>query len=671
MFTKRLIILLFLIVQNSFAQNDEGWLIKTKDTTNYAGITLANGRIGIVPSFKPFQVNSIILNNVYERESELGVSKIVDAPNFLDMELFIDGELLTSENISDWSQSLNMKEASFTTSFKFKNKVKVSYTYYVLRNLQYVVLNDVTIETFMNVNLIVKGGISTSDAFKNELQSYRVLSDLETKMPILKTVSKTKFGKQTVAVSSSFIFNDEIQDINHFIKSKKQQGLLFKKSLKKNQLFNVKLVGSVCTTENFKDPENESERFVIYTTLNDINELIKQHKEDWATLWKSDIIIEGDSQSQLDIRLALYNLYAFAREDSNLSIAPMGLSSRGYNGHIFWDHEIWMFPPLLVLNQNIAKSTLNYRFNRLEKAKQRAINYGFKGAMFPWESDETGEEATPTWALTGTFEHHITADVGIAFWNYYRLTKDLNWLREKGYPMLKEVADFWVSRAVKNIDGTYSIKNVVGANEYAPNVNDNAFTNGSAKTVLAYAVKASEELNLPINQQWIQVAENLIIRKFNNGVTREHDTYNGEIIKQVDANLLAYPLEIVTDEISIEKDLNYYESKIAPEGPAMSYSVLAILYARLGNVEKAFELFKKCYEPNKREPFGVLSEKATSNNPYFATGAGGMLQTVLFGFGGLHITDEGLVQKDPVLPKQWKSLTIKGVGKSKETFLIE
>ena len=145
-------------------------------------------------------------------------------------------------------------------------------------------------------------------------------------------------------------------------------------------------------------------------------------------------LLRGDPESQRDVRLALYHLYAFSRENSRLSIAPMGLSSQGYNGHIFWDSELWMFPPLLALNQEFAKSMLDYRFDRLGKAAEKAANYGFKGAMFPWESDDTGEEATPTWALTGTFEHHITADVGIACWNYYRLTGDLAWLKSEGFP---------------------------------------------------------------------------------------------------------------------------------------------------------------------------------------------------------------------------------------------
>ncbi len=87
--------------------------------------------------------------------------------------------------------------------------------------------------------------------------------------------------------------------------------------------------------------------------------------------------------------------------------------------------------------------------------------------------------------------------------------------------------------------------------------------------------------------------------------------------------------------------------------------------------KKAFDLFKRAYEPNKRAPFGALAESAMSQNPYFATGAGGMLQSVIFGFAGLHITNDGIIQKDPCLPNQWKKLTIKGVGPQKQTYIVD
>ncbi len=675
---KRLAILLTMILSLSAIAQEKGWTISSGKVEKYTGIVTANGRIGILPEDKPFQTKSIILNNVYDKETPLGVSKILLGMNFANLDLEIDGEKITEANISDFEQVLDMKTAAFTTSFSFRDKAKITYTIYALRNVQYSGYVDIKLIPTKSISIKATGKISTPEEYLEPLSTFRVLQDLETTMPILQTVAKSRMGKHTVGTSATFIWHainstreHQRPKLIHEKVSEYDNRLSFEKELKKGEEFEFAWTGAECSTQDFEDPQTESERFVIFNLLTPREDLLDQHKKLWADLWEGDIIIEGNLQDQLDVRLALYHLYAFSRGDSDLSIAPMGLSSQNYNGHIFWDTELWMFPPLLMLNQDIARSLVNYRSDRLGKAKEKAINFGYKGAMFPWESDDTGEEATPAWALTGTFEHHITADVSIAFWNYYRVTKNLEWLRKKGYPLMKEVADYWVSRSTKNEDGSHSIKNVVGANEFAPNVDDNAFTNGSAITALEFAALAANKVGEKPNPEWVEVASKIRILKFPDGTTKEHATYDGERIKQADVNLLTYPLDVVNDETTVLKDLKYYEPKLAEEGPAMGQSVFAVIYARLGNAKEAYRLFRRSYEPNKRPPFGALAEAATSDNPYFATGAGGMLQVVLFGFGGLDITDEGILQKNPILPKEWKSLTLKGVGPGRKTYKVE
>ena len=673
-------LLLFFIISSSYltAQNN-GWQISTKESSDYTGIAIANGRIGMLTSSKPFQIQHIVLNNVYDVDPNLKVSQILHGMNFGNLDMYIDGEKVTEDNISNWQQTMDMKNAALTTSFEYKDKAKISCTIYALRNLQYTGYIDISVQATKDIDVKVSGKILIPKEYQTPVNTFQVLKDLETTMPILQSVAKSPFGKHLVSTSSTFIWHKinssrehQRPELKHEIISDYENTLSFDYSIKKNENLDFAWTGAECTTKDFADPKSESERMVIFNLLNSKEVLLAQHKAQWNKLWQGDIVIEGDLQSQQDVRLALYHLYAFGRGDSNLSIAPMGLSLQTpYNGHIFWDTELWMFPPLLMLNQDIARSLVNYRSDRLEPAKKRAINYGYKGAMFPWESDDTGEEATPPFALTGPFEHHITADIGIAFWNYYRVTKDKKWLTEKGYPLMKEVADFWVSRVILNNNGSYSIDNVVGANEFAPNVNDNAFTNGAAITALEFATKAAMEIGVTPNPEWKFVSEKIKILKFKDGTTKEHENYEGEIIKQADVNLLSFPLNIVSDKETILKDLKYYEPKLSKEGPAMGKSIFSILYARQGDVSNAYRLFKESYIPNQQTPFGALSEVATSNFSYFATGAGGMLQSVLFGFGGLEFTDNGIVQKNPILPKEWKSLTIKGVGKSKKTFRIE
>jgi trehalose/maltose hydrolase-like predicted phosphorylase len=292
--------------------------------------------------------------------------------------------------------------------------------------------------------------------------------------------------------------------------------------------------------------------------------------------------------------------------------------------------------------------------------------------MFPWESAESGVEETPVWALSGPFEHHITACVAIAAWNYYCVTQDKTWLRDKGWPILSATADFWSSRVERNGPGKFDINNVVAADEWAENVDNNAFTNAAAKANLQHATEAAAILGLNADHDWMNVAKNIPILKMEDGVTREHAAYKGEGIKQADVNLLAYPLKEITDPVLVKKDLEYYVSRVPNQGtPAMTQAVFALLYARLGNAEKAFHWFKDGYVPNLNPPFKVIAETKGGTNPYFATGAGGILQSMLMGFGGLDITSKGIVQLRSKLPASWKSLTLTGIGPAKKTFVVK
>jgi trehalose/maltose hydrolase-like predicted phosphorylase len=450
--------------------------------------------------------------------------------------------------------------------------------------------------------------------------------------------------------------------------------LKFSKQLKEGETYRYSIAGSSITSAHHDDPLNEAERLTIYAKLEGRERLLQFHNKAWDDLWSSRIIIEGDpataGQDQQDINSMLYHLYSFTREGTALSPSPMGLSGLGYNGHVFWDTELWMYPALLVLKPELAKSMVEYRYQRLEAAKRNAFSKGFKGAMFPWESAETGVEETPVWALSGPFEHHITSCVAIAAWNYYCVTQDKVWLKEKGYPILSATADFWASRVERNGPGKYDIKNVVAADEWAENVDNNAFTNAAAKANLQFATEAAKLLGVIPNADWMNVANNIPVLKFPDGVTREHATYNGEGIKQADVNLLAYPLKEVKDVTAIRKDLEYYEQRVPNEGtPAMTQAVFTTLYARLGDATKAYHWFKDAYIPNLNPPFRVIAETKGGTNPYFATGAGGILQSVLMGFGGLEITPTGITQIKTVLPANWKTVTITGVGVQKKTFV--
>lgn len=674
---KRLFCSLLAILLVVIAAAQDPWKISASnfDPRNYYGITVANGMIGIVSSPEPFKVKDVVLAGAYDQYGRGRVSNFLRSFNLLNMNLDIDGRRVDASTAKNMVQELDMRKAAFTTKFDVGDKASVQYTYYSLRHLPYTVLMDVAITPKKDITIGGASVMEAPDALRDVQNYYNEIDRPHVTISLLTSSAKSPTGKLLMCASNTFLFGEahgKEPRVIHEMWDNNMHLLKFNKQLKAGETYRFSIAGSSITSAHHDDPLNEAERLTIFAKLEGRDRLLQFHHQAWDKLWESDIQIEGDVEAQQDVRSMLYHLYSFVREGNAYSPSPMGLSGLGYNGHVFWDTELWMYPSLLVLQPGMAKSMIEYRFKRLEAAKRNAFSKGYKGAMYPWESAETGVEETPVWALSGPFEHHITACVGIAAWNYYCVTQDKQWLREKGWPILQATADFWASRVERNGPGKYDINNVVAADEWAENVNNNAFTNAAAKANLQFATEAAKLLGVTADPDWAHVASNIPILKFADGVTREHASYNGEGIKQADVNLLAYPLKEVTDPKAIKKDLNYYETRVPNEGtPAMTQAVFSLLYARLGDADKAHHWFRDAYIPNLNPPFRVIAETKGGTNPYFATGAGGIIQAMLMGFGGLEITPQGITQLKSVLPAKWKSLKITGVGPEKKTFVVK
>lgn len=664
---------LFLLFTLTITAQDPWTITASKiDPANYYGITVANGMIGVVSSPEPFKVKDVVLAGAYDLYGRGRVSNFLRSFNLLNMYLEVDGKRISSNDATNMKQQLDMHHASFTTSFNYGDKADVSYTYYSLRQLPFTVLMDVSITAKKDITINSASVMEAPDALKEVQNYYNEIDRPHVVISLLTSTAKSPTGKLQMCASNTFLFSEkhgEEPRVIHEMWDNNMHLMKFSKKIKAGETYHFSIAGSSITSAHHDDPLNEAERMTITAKLEGRDRLIAFHNKAWDEIWKSDITIDGDPQAQQDIHSMMYHLYSFVREGTALSPSPMGLSGLGYNGHVFWDTELWMYPAILVLHPEMAKSLVEYRFQRLGAARQNAFNHGFKGAMFPWESAGTGVEETPVWALSGPFEHHITACVGIAAWNYYCVTQDKDWLREKGYPLLKETAMFWASRVERNGPGKYEIKNVVASDEWAENIDNDAFTNAAAKAVLQHATEAAMLLGIKPDADWMIVANNIPVLKMDNGVTREHGSYNGEGIKQADVNLLAYPLKEITDAKQIRKDLEYYETRVPNEGtPAMTQGVFTLLYSRLGDGAKAYHFFQDAYLPNLNSPLRVIAETKGGTNPYFATGAGGILQSVLMGFGGLEITSKGIVQIKTALPPSWKSVTLTGIGVDKKTF---
>ena len=155
----------------------------------------------------------------------------------------------------------------------------------------------------------------------------------------------------------------------------------------------------------------------------------------WRRRWETDIEIHGNPDLQRVVRSMLFYLLASGGEGTGMGIPPMGLSSGGYYGHVFWDSDTWMFPSLLVTHPDVAHSLVDFRGRTLAAARANARANGYQGAMYPWEADERGQETTPTFAIQNAkMEIHVNGDVALAQWQYYLATGDSTWLAVEGLP---------------------------------------------------------------------------------------------------------------------------------------------------------------------------------------------------------------------------------------------
>ena len=673
-------ILLFSVVTDRAAAQSmhaDPWVITADsvDPNNYYGITVANGMIGIVSAPEPFRVKDVVLAGTYDLYGRGRVSNFLRSFNLLNMHFEVDGHQIDSKDAVHMTQSLDMQRAGFTATFDYLDKATISYSYYALRQLPFTVLMDITVQAKKDIEITPATVMEAPDALRDVQNYFNEIDRPHVLISLLTSSARSPTGKLLLCASNTFIFEEahtQEPRVIHEMWDNNMHLMKFSKKIKAGATYRFSIAGSSITSAQHDDPLNEAERLTIFAKLEGRSRLLQFHEKAWADLWKSDILVDGDEQVQQDIHSMLYHLYSFSREGTSLSPSPMGLSGLGYNGHVFWDADLWMFPAVLVLHPEIARSMIEYRFERLEPAKQNAFAHGYKGAMFPWESAASGVEETPVWALSGPFEQHITACVGLSAWNYYCVTQDKKWLLEKGWPLLSATAAFWASRVERNGPGHYDIKNVVAADEWAENVDNDAFTNAAAKMLLTHAGEAARILGYIPDPDWANVAANIPILSLPDGVTREHGSYNGEGIKQADVNLLAYPLKLVTDPARIKKDLLYYQARVPDEGtPAMTQAIFALLYARIGDGNTALRFFKEGYLPNLNPPFRVIAETKGGTNPYFATGAGGLVQCLLMGFGGLDITPSGIVQIPSRLPTSWKKLTITGVGPLKKNYSVK
>ncbi len=280
----------------------------------------------------------------------------------------------------------------------------------------------------------------------------------------------------------------------------------------------------------------------------------------WKELWERiDIRIDGDRESQKLVRLHLYHMMVSASPHHaglDSGIPPRGLHGEAYRGHIFWD-ELYILPLYDLHFPEVTKSVLMYRYRRLDAARAYAREYGYEGAMFPWQSGSDGREETQIIHLNplsgewgddySSLQRHISLAIAFNIWNYFHATGDLDFMQEFGAEMLLDICKFWVSKSIPGAHGRYDIDKVMGPDEFhetlpgsgVGGLTNNAYTNimvswaiEKAFTVLetigeAHRKRILEELSLPeaALDRWKQVMQGLILHISEDGVIEQFKGY--------------------------------------------------------------------------------------------------------------------------------------------------
>lgn len=426
-----------------------------------------------------------------------------------------------------------------------------------------------------------------------------------------------------------------------------------------------KLVGITTSLEG-SDAASRAARVARAADTRGFDAVRAAHIAAWARLWRTDIEITGDAELQRIARALLFQLLCSADSATGMGIPPMGLSSGGYYGHVFWDSDTWMFPSLVLLHPEIARSLVDFRARTLDAARDNAHTNGYQGAMYPWEADEQGHETTPRFASqNASSEIHVNGDVALAQWQYYLTTGDSVWLARDGYPVLRSTADFWVSRATRDsTTGEYHIHNVVSVDEGLVGVSDDAYTNAVARRNLESAIAAARRLGETPRPEWSMVASRLHIAF--DSTRRTYRTYEGapdSTLGSVTA-LLSYPLGMPMDPIVKRANLRFAVERALTEekGALMGQTLLAVVAAELGDRALVDTLLRPSYAGYLKGPFLLISETPRNNAVSFVTGAGGFLQQVIYGYTGLRIGDRGLETAfAPMLPSHVTRLVLRNI----------
>ncbi|GAB4528254.1 MAG: glycoside hydrolase family 65 protein [Anaerolineae bacterium] len=681
---------------------------------------VGNGYLGTRASFEERYAGdtpATLIHGIYNHSPEMSVPELVNAPDWTEIAITIDGtpfQMITRSNnnlrppeglVLGYERKLHMDQGLLRRVVLFRAAtgatVRITFERFASLADQHVMAQRVHIAAVdgapeVQITATLNGAVTNNGIRHWETMQAQATHD---HISLYGITNQSSYQISMVSVLSS-------------AQNAAAQGSLAQASaavtLPRDGEVTFDRITAIYTSRDVPDVMEAARSKALEAAQTGYGALFAAHQQEWAAYWDAaDIEIEGDETAQIALRFATYHvLIAAPRHDENVSIGAKTLSGLGYKGHVFWDTELFMLPPLTLTLPQMARNMLMYRYHRLEGAREKARENGYQGAMFPWESTDTGRETTPQWSdplppdgqririWTGDSEQHISTDIAYAVLQYWQWTGDDAFLKDYGAEMVLDTAVFWGSR-VEEMNGRYELHMQIGPDEYHENISNSVFVNSMVvwhlqqaldllEWLRTHAPGASERLiaQLGLNDMRLAKWQDIINRMFipfdeNRQIHVQFDGFfdmeyipvpkyeprvggiwgflgheralNSQVIKQADVVMLMALLgDAVGSPAVMRNNWDTYYPR-CDHGSSLSPAMHAWVAARLGLKDEAYHLFEHA------AAIDLEDNKGNVMDGIHGAASGGLWQAVAFGFCGLHLTENGPAV-DPKLPEHWKQV---------------
>jgi hypothetical protein len=397
----------------------------------------------------------------------------------------------------------------------------------------------------------------------------------------------------------------------------------------------------------------------------------------WRDLWRGRLVLVGaDRDWQARADAAFFYLHSSTHPGS-FSTHPFGLAQwHGYHyyyGHVMWDVESFLLPPLLLTNPDAALAMLEFRLRSIAAARENARLNGFRGVQFPWEaSPSRGEEAAPGLGPAAAYEHHVSLDVVKAFWDYAAVTGDDVFLADRAWPVLAGVAEWVASRATKT-DRGWEIHEAMGIAEREQPSDNAAFVNMAAVVALGAAIGCADRLGRRVPAKWDSMARGMVLAVNEDGVILDHDGFRLDEEKASTPAALAgiFPGGCRVDERTEEATLRFYLDRADDyAGSPMLSPLLGAWAAMLGDRKRSAYLFEEGYGKFCSPCFNIVHEYRPDKFPDepvsgpFMANMGAFLIACMYGLTGVRIgpgDPPTWCERPVVMPELWEGVEIERV----------